>query len=61
MILSSNELEELSKAISEIEYGKVEIQIHAGEMVAIAVTKVTKNRVLTKHNKCVVNDSGKRT
>ncbi len=61
MVLTKHELEELSKALADIEYGRVEILIHAGEMVSLSVTKVTKNKVLTKHNRCVVNDSGKRT
>lgn len=60
MILSNHEFQELSKALVDLEYGKVEIQIHAGEVVSLAVTKVTKNKVLTKHNGCVVNGTGKR-
>jgi hypothetical protein len=55
MILTSNEMEELRKALADIEYGKVEIQVHAGEIISVASTKVTKKKSLTNKAECAVN------
>ena len=58
MNLSDNDILDLKNALLSVEFGKVEIHIHEGIIVSIAVTKIT-NKVLTKRNKCVVSNNRK--
>jgi len=50
MDVTDKDLQELKNALLGVDYGKIEIQIHAGSIASIAVTKITK-QTLTKKTK----------
>lgn len=58
MTLSERDMVELRNALLDVEFGKIEIQIHAGAISSIAVTKVTK-QALTKGRRYSVNSNGR--